>query len=335
MNRSDNFMKQLSRYAYANTRIRAMLSELLDEGFFSVLTSFDFQGFLDALEKTIYAKIIKNREHLTPEEFESNCIDADRQIIRKISSFFLSKNEKTVLYLLDEKYTIEQMKFALRLWKKKQFDYNLPVEFASILKAETIDDVIASVRESDYGPAIESAKENFEKTGSLYPVEISIDRRYFEKLQQAIENLLPSDRKIARNIIGAEIDRENLLWLGRIKLFYQGKVSYELAGFIPGGAYISQDRLKQMLTADAIQMSSLNIPHIYIEIIEKLPAGLFEIDRFLESVIIKQIKKAFVERPFSIGIPLGYVFLKHRETRRIISFFVSKYLSKINQQHVA
>lgn len=44
-------MKQLSRYAYANTRIKARISGLLDEGFFTRAVSVDFAGFIEMLGK--------------------------------------------------------------------------------------------------------------------------------------------------------------------------------------------------------------------------------------------------------------------------------------------
>ncbi|MCM8788849.1 MAG: hypothetical protein NC907_03560, partial [Candidatus Omnitrophica bacterium] len=138
-----NDMRQISRYAYPNTRIRATLSELLDEIFFSRVSGMDFYTFLDALEKTAYASFIKNRETITPEEFELSCVEYNRKTIRRISSFFRSKNEKQIILLLDQRYAIEQLKFFLRLWKKKQPYYQPAGEFSEILKAKTIDEVIA------------------------------------------------------------------------------------------------------------------------------------------------------------------------------------------------
>ncbi|MCM8829004.1 MAG: V-type ATPase subunit, partial [Candidatus Omnitrophica bacterium] len=187
------------------------------------------------------------------------------------------------------------------------------------------------LKNSGYDHAIERAKEKFEKTGSLYPVEISIDRQYFEQLHKAIDKLSAADSPIATSIIGAEIDRENLLWLARIRLYYQGKVPVELSGFIPGGAHLSENDLKKLMNQD-MPSGDLRISFHYTEIIEHLPEKISEIDTILEGVIIRQIRKALVQTPFSIGIPLGYIFLKLRETKRIVSIFMSKYLeTKIYQ----
>lgn len=325
-----NDMRQISRYAYPNTRIRAMLSGLLEKDFFTGVSNIDFLSFLDALGKTEYSEAIKNRETITPEEFEISCTDSDREKIRRISSFFLSKNEKRIIFLLDERYTIESLKYALRLWKKKQrpFHSGLIGDFSSILEVKTIDEVIEILKDSDYASAIEIAKKEFEKTGSLYPVEISIDKKYFKKLQEAIEQLTSSDRIIAKNILGAQIDRENLLWLGRILLYYKEKIPDKISGFIPGGMLLSEKDLERLLRKEIGSVNELRIPLRYAGIIEKLPERLSEIDSILEETIIHQIKKALVEKPFTIGIPLGYIFLKQQETKRIIRLFVSKYFSR-------
>ncbi|MCM8815699.1 MAG: V-type ATPase subunit [Candidatus Omnitrophica bacterium] len=319
-------MRQISRYAYPNTRIRAALSELLDEDFFSRASGMDFYAFLDALEKTTYANIIKNRDTITPEEFELSCTEYNRKNIRKLASFFRSKNEKQVILLLEQRYSIEQLKFFLRLWNKKQQFYGSAGEFSEILKARTIDDIIELLKDTGYSYAIERAKEKFEKTGSLYPIEISIDREYFLRLQEAINKLSSTDMYIAKNIIGAEIDRENLLWLARIKLYYPETVPVELSGFIPGGAHLSENDFKKLMKQN-MSADELRMPAQYVEIIEKLPGKLTEIDRILEDIIINHIRKTLVQKPFSVGIPLGYIFLKLKETRRVISIFISKYLS--------
>ncbi|MCM8759233.1 MAG: V-type ATPase subunit [Candidatus Omnitrophica bacterium] len=327
-------MRQISRFAYPNTRLRAMISRLLGEDFFSRISGMDLNSFLDALEKTTYSEIVKNRQILTPENFEIACISYGREKLKAISKFFLSKNEKRLILLLDERYIIEQIKFALRLWKKKQKPVNTELigEFSSILNAETLDDIIKLLKDSGYDLAIDKVRDAFQKTNWLYPVEIAIDRQYFEKLQTAIEKLLPSDQTIARTILGAEIDRENLLWLGRIRLYYFGKVPFEFTGFIPGGKYLSEEELKKLMIQEKITANEFKLPDQYTNIIEKLPEKISEIDTILEGVILHQIRKAFIERPFSIGIPLGYIFLKQRETKRIISTFVSKYiLSKVYQ----
>ncbi len=104
--------------------------------------------------------------------------------------------------LLDERYVIEHIKFALRIVEKKkqQPAYSeLTGEFSSILNAETIDDVIKLLEDSGYASAIEKVREVFRKTDWLYPVEISIDRQYFEKLQEAIEKLSSSDRRHSKD----------------------------------------------------------------------------------------------------------------------------------------
>jgi len=322
-----NDMKQISRYSYPNTRIRAMLSTLLDEEFFVRAQRAGFQEFIGMLDKTLYGGIIqKVRNGISPENFELACRDFDSQSIKKISAFFTGKNEKQLILSLAERYWFDRLKFALRMWFKKQMPEgeNLTEEFSSILTAKTIDDVIKTIQNKEYARTIEEAKDNFEKTGSLYVVEMSLDRQYFLKLQNAVEHLSETDKKITRTIIGAEIDRENLSWLARIRLYYAGKLDLEKVYFIPGGQHFSEKNLKDLMKQDSSQRF-FNIPAQYLELIETLPEKISEMDSMLESIIIQEIRKALISNPFTAGIPLGYIFLKQRETKRIISLFVSKY----------
>ncbi len=322
-------MKQLSRYAYANTRIRAMISKLLDEGFFARAASANLSVFVEMLGKTWYAEVLKRFDKsVNPKDFEIECRNRDREIIRKIAKFYLSRNEKQLILLLDERYTVEELKTALRLWRRKIKGEDLQItgRFLSLSSAKTIDDVVEILEGSGYGKAVKNARENYLKHDWLFPVEISIDTEYFEKLGNLVEKLSPYDRSIARKIIGAEIDRENLSWLGRIHLYYQERVPPEIQGFIPGGSHISIEELRRMsVSISEVAIQKTKIPPMYREIIGLIPHNLVEMDRLLEGIISQTIRKAFIEKPFSIGIPVGYVFLKLRETKRIISTFMTKY----------
>jgi len=326
-------MRQISRYVYSNTRIRAMLSRLLDEEFFIRAETSDFQSFIELLKRTCYGGISRKFDkQLKIEDFEMMCLNQDRQVLKKIFNILWSKSGKHLISLLDEKYRVEQLKTVLRLWKKKQ-STGLPEmvgEFSNLLKAKSIDDIIGMIEDKEYSEAIESSREAFLKSNYLYPVEVSIDRKYFEKLLKASEQLSSADRTVAKKIIGAQIDRENLLWLGRIKLYYEGKIPEEFSGFIPGGT-ISEKNLK-LLVSQGSSAKYTGVPKQYLDIITDLPEKLSEMDKAFEDIILHQVKKVFVENPFTIGIPLGYIFLKLRETKRIISLLVKKYYSTLVYQ---
>lgn len=321
-------MKQLSRYSYANTRVRAMISKILDEEFFTRAASVSMDGFIEMLRKTSYVEVLKRLgENFRPEDFENECRNKDREIIRKIAKFYSSKNERNLISFLDERYTVEELKSALRLWRRKirGEDVQIYGMFSSLFSAKEIDDVIKILEGSPYSEAVRKARENYLKLDSLFPVEVSIDTEYFEKLRSSIEKLSVYDSSIAKKIIGAQIDRENLSWLGRIHLYYQGRIPAQIPGFIPGGSYISIEELNQAFGSLPEAIKRIKIPQGYREIVDLVPHNLEEMDRLLEGIIIQIIKKAFVEKPFSIGIPVGYVFLKLAETKRIISIFTMKY----------
>lgn len=95
------------------------------------------------------------------------------------------------------------MKTALRIWKRriKGEDIEIPGAFSSLSSAETIDDVVKILEGSGYSDAVEKAREDYLKTGSLFPVEVRIDTEYFEKLNKHIEKLSRFDRDIAKRLL--------------------------------------------------------------------------------------------------------------------------------------
>lgn len=76
----------------------------------------------------------------------------------------------------------------------------------------------------------------------------------------------------------------------------------------------------------------MKIPQVYRRVIGLVPNNLAEMDRLLEAIILQLIKRAFIEKPFSIGIPIGYIFLKLTETKRITEIFTMKYFTTVVYQ---
>jgi vacuolar-type H+-ATPase subunit C/Vma6 len=114
-------MRELSKYAFANAKIRAMLSFLIDPAAFNaLLEAKDIYELIEGLKKTVYKEVI---ERLSPDEFELKNLEKellrhDLAIYRKVEASLSGKKEQEFVALLRQRYELEQLKVILRIWHK-------------------------------------------------------------------------------------------------------------------------------------------------------------------------------------------------------------------------
>ncbi|MGE5308994.1 MAG: V-type ATPase subunit [Deltaproteobacteria bacterium] len=332
-------MSQLKKYAYANAKIRAMLSRLLDEpSFESLLSARDLREALDFLARTQYAPVF---EKLSKEEPDIHRIEEaltvfDEDVFRKVASI-LQPSEKEFVDLLLEKYEIEALKVALRLWHKRvQVDpaEYLPnhtilhaIDYGKLLKAQDINELIVLLSETPYFRPLARGRDKYKETGSLFYLEVSLDIDYYQRVLKAVGKFSEQDKSVAMKILGIEIDIENINWLVRLRKYYDIPMGDMLEWIIPGGERIDRDSVRKYYTADGMGklLESLAIGP-YGRLKDLSEQNIHLIENFLYEVLLRQVKRALAGFPFSIGTVLGYLTLKRKETRNIISVLNAKRL---------
>ncbi|HOL66520.1 MAG TPA: V-type ATPase subunit, partial [bacterium] len=115
-------MRQLARYAFANARVRALLSQLLDEAAWRrLLEARDLQEVLSLLQSTPYGRILASFTGVKEElvGLERTLKRQDIALHRKLARSVSGEKEKSLILLLCQRYEVEELKTALRLWHGK------------------------------------------------------------------------------------------------------------------------------------------------------------------------------------------------------------------------
>jgi len=81
-------------------------------------------------------------------------------------------------------------------------------------KSQNVRDVVKHLSDSVYGPALEAA---LEKTEMLLPLEVAVDRYVYGQIWKAIGKLKGLDGRIARTVLGLEVDSINIMTILRCK----------------------------------------------------------------------------------------------------------------------
>lgn len=331
-------MRQLSKYAFANAKVRALLSFLLKQDEFSRLLDVkDLHELFEALKNTPYKDIIGalNIENPDLALLEKELSKNNLNIYRKVYDSLPGRVERSFVELLMQRYELEELKLALRFWHKKEASgidgyllgekISFDIDFNKIISAHTIEDIISLLGNTPYKKPILKARDKFKNSGSLFFIEISLSLDYYERLLALSRRLSLVDRKVAQKILGIEIDSENINWLLKGIKYYSLDRGQILDWIIPGGERISKKRIESFhTTSDLSKITESLAIGPYTRIRDLAESNIHLIESFLYEILLREVKRALGSFPFTIGTVFSYLILKQREIKNIISLIYAK-----------
>ncbi|MFA5008600.1 MAG: V-type ATPase subunit [Candidatus Omnitrophota bacterium] len=333
-------MLDLTKYSFANARIRAMLSYLIDAAYFKhLMDAQDIYELFDFLKATPYKNIAEgiNREELNLERLEKELVLNDLHIYKKVYRMLPTNTEKNFVLLMMERFEIDELKFILRAWHKKieveLNDYILgekaafDIDFKKILSCQNIEEIILLLDETPYKQPLLKAKDKFKERNSTFYLESALDIDYYQRLLGACDKFSSYDKKVSRKILGIEIDIENINSLIRLRKYYSLSMAAMMDVVIPGGEKIDKDSVRSFYSTDGLTKIVEGVAFgQYAKVKELVEANIYFIENFLYEILLREVKRVLAGFPFTIGTIIGYLILKRRETRNLISLIYAKSL---------
>jgi len=333
-------VKSLAKYAFTNSRIRAMLSSLLTESQLNVLAGAkDMDELSLALKDTPYGAIFKK---LLP-SYEPKIIELElfKDGIEKYNKILknLKGSPGEVVFLLLSKYELANLKNLLRIWHTQAEEemrylytekicYDIPT--SEILASKTIEEIILLLEGTPYKDALMNGKAGFKEKGSIFYLEIALDIDYYRRLWDKIEALGFVDRQMASRLIGIEVDIENISWIVRFKQYYKIPLGELVSYIIPGGYQIAEPLIRKAYLSKDIKAVISGLSTKPYQNMATLVSGsydrskMFMLEAMLWQVLLKEAKSALSRFPFSIATVLAYLILYRAEARNIVSLLYSK-----------
>jgi V/A-type H+-transporting ATPase subunit C len=249
---------------------------------------------------------------------------------------------------LTARYEKDVLKHALRLWFDRvvrgrdvaastSYLYREPIHeelpLDRLIGARTIDEVVDLLRPTTYGDAVREGAGSVAE-GSLFGVEMALDRFYYRRLLQAASRLDSRDRQIADRMIGIEVDLENASWIVRLRSAY-GMPAERIVGYLiptsggPKAADIeaalsagnTRDLLGRLLgkRLDAAEIVGGGGPGRSDE-----RSRLLLVEGLLEQILRREVHRILGGYPFTVGIILAYSLLERREMSTIVTILNAK-----------
>jgi V/A-type H+-transporting ATPase subunit C len=335
-------------YAFINAKLRARISKLIPGSFFDrVGSSRSLAEALALLKETPYGVVSEIYEKTGDLKLgELELFGREVTLYRELEKH-LQGEVLEFLHALAARFEIDTVKNALRLFFDRKvrgrsidtavhyiYREHILSDFSvdAVINAEGIDEVARALENTPYGTIVEANRSAVEGEGSLFRLEMELDRFYYRGLLQAAKKLDLLDQHVAMRLIGVEIDLLNLGWVLRFKSYTDLQAEKALSLLIPGGhglkqetlreAYVTQnvgETLQKMVHSSYAGLSSLLGAHI-----SDGSSRLRLIERVLDAIMRLEIQRMLMGNPFSIGIMLAYFTLKRNEMKMVRTLLNAK-----------
>ena len=257
--------------------------------------------------------------------------DADREQIEKVLNGeiiydiekivkYLDKNDTQIFNLLISKYEIRCIKRAIKLlYSKNEYDENIKIwtntiftDLKGLESIKSIDEFFKIINNTKYKKILKKYFVNKDTEYSIFEIENELDKMYLKSIYNSAGN-----NKNLKKMIGAKIDFTNILWIYRMKKYYNFSKDKIEKSIIDINYAIKKNQILLLVKAKNIEeLNEILKRTVYSNIATD---DIYELEcnmkKYLHGLYIKNFKSNLL----SINCIYSYLNLVELENKDIIS----------------
>jgi V/A-type H+-transporting ATPase subunit C len=330
-------------YAAVQARVRARYAErITSPALAEMARAADWKTLIGLLQTTVYARHLAAvaEKDLTPRravyQLEGRVSDSYNMLLK-----WSPVHSLPVLLQLYRRFEVDNLKAVLRgvatgaAWETVQFVL-FPFGPRTVLPARKmaeagdIPHAVETLRGTPYYATLAHALERYVSERSLFPLEVALDLDYWRALWAEVQRLPGADRSQAVRIIGSRMDRYNLFWAIRYKVYHRLAEEEIINYTLPFGYRVRDEDIRAIAAgADIPPVVERLYPGLGdVAGLLREPGGLPVLEIRLQRRVRELCVAVFTGAPFHIGIPLAFGLLSEMETQDLTVLIEAKSSSR-------
>ncbi|MFZ2071800.1 MAG: V-type ATPase subunit [Halobacteriota archaeon] len=328
----------ISKYAFVYARIRARMSELMDERRLKELVDVRSEDFLPFLmdsaykEKLMKAGLTELNAGRIEKALNEELIDQYLMVIRSTGGVI-----RAIFEEIFRRLEVKNLKAIIRAKAvgTAKTAMLFPVDeffgrgIARLSEADSLESVITRLK-SPYRDVLEEALPEYEEGKRLVVLENALDKELFGAIWSKAERLRAVDKELVKKIVGTEFDIVNITTLLRCKL--EEIVGEEIRTyFLPYAYEFDADAVKDSIYADNVSSAIQLLPDSTYKAVLSGAFSSYEgekslipFENALRLYLLSVVRNTLRGYPINIGTMIGYLYLKEIETRNLCAIAVCK-----------
>lgn len=257
--------------------------------------------------------------------------DADREQIEKVLNGeiiydiekivkYLDKNDTQIFNLLISKYEIRCIKRAIKLlYSKNEYNENIKIwtntiftDLKGLESIKSIDEFLKIINNTKYKKILKKYFENKNTEYSIFEIENELDKMYLKSIYNSAGN-----NKNLKKMIGAKIDFTNILWIYRMKKYYNFSEDKIEKSIIDINYALKKNQILSLVKAKNIEeLNEILKRTVYSNIATD---DIYELECNMKKYLYGLYIKNFKSNLLSINCIYSYLNLVELENKDIIS----------------
>lgn len=248
--------------AYLNTRVTAMSTRLLEREQVQALAQLSLPELAERfqLESVLDDQLSKQAKSRAVEQTLIRVLLAELAVLIRP----MTAPERGLLLAWGRKFALFNLKTLIRgkLYNLDQVEirehlYDLPdgigLSDQELLRAENVLELLRILEQGPHRLIARQAREVYEQRREPFALEAAIDQRYYAELVRQAMQFQGENVQSLRQLLGAILDRIDLLWLLRFRFSYRLSPSETYYQLVPSPKLLHRDRLLDLANMETFE----------------------------------------------------------------------------------
>ncbi|MEA3277745.1 MAG: V-type ATPase subunit [Pseudomonadota bacterium] len=328
-------MSTAASQAYLNTRVSVMSTRLFEP---TLIASLANQSLGEIAERFGLTAILDERP---TRRAKSRAIEQALLNTRLAEMTILIRPmvaaERALVLNWGRKHALANLKTLLRgklydLDQKEIRDnlYELPPNVRlprrdDLFRAENVLELLRQLEQGPYSLIARQAREIYEQKREPFALEATIGQRYYAVLATLVRQFYDDSLQSLQQLVGAVLDRANLLWLLRFRFSYQLSPSETFYQLVPSFRLLDRQRLLELVNLETFE-----------RVIEALPppldgllaesANQVEVQKRMASYLCGEARHVLRHSRSGTARALAYLILRERDLSLLFALIQGKLL---------
>lgn len=327
-------MSAAAKQAYLSTRVSVMATQLLDPNTIADLSQMQLPELAER-----FALPELQDEQSSPRA-KSRAIEQAflRVLLNELTILArpMSAPERAVVMSWARKYALFNLKTLIRgklhdlpppeiLENLFDLPQNMRLTSHDLFRSENVLEMLRQLESGPHSLIARQAREIYEQRREPFALEAAIDRRYYAELLRQLMQFQGEDHQPLQNLVGADLDRINLLWLLRYRFSYQLSPSEAFYQLVPSPRLLHRERLLALVNIETFErvVESLPAP---LDAMLADSANIIEVQRRMGRFVARQARRVLHQSPSAVARALAYLMLRETDLFLLFSLIQGRLL---------
>lgn len=327
-------MSTAGSQAYLNTRVSVMATRLFKPAQVGALTGL---GLPELAERFGLGPVLE--EGLSPRA-RSRAVEQSliQTLLAELTILIrpMAAAERKLVLDWGRKYALSNLKTLLRgkLYDLDQREirehlYDLPpnlrLSHQELFRAENVLELLRQLEQGPYSLIARQAREIFEQRRESFAVEATIDQRYYVGLVRQVRQLRDDHQGPLQELVGALVDRIDVLWLLRFRFSYQLSPSEAFYQLVPSPCLMHRERLLKLVNIETFERVLASLPPPLDETLAG-SANLIDVQRRIGRYACLEAQRILRHSRSGVARALAYLILREIDLLTLFSLVQGRLL---------